>query len=100
MKKLMFLYLFLSFSFCFAQNNNPSPPFADIYRKPNVHPYTYLGPFSNALDYQQMFYLEDKYNSMNKDVHKNQVNRKYAPHINNSPGIRPTGHKSYFMNIP
>lgn len=97
MKKLIFLCLFFSFGYCFAQNNNPAPPFSEIYRKPNIHPYTFIGPSNNALDYQQMFYLEDKFN-LYKDVRKNRLKNEYKPFNNNSSGIRPTGHKSYFMN--
>lgn len=53
------------------------------------------------MDYQQMFYLRDKYEDT--DVKQNSYRKNKLPQIyinpNSNPNtIRPTGHKTYFMN--
>jgi hypothetical protein len=109
MKKIFFCSFFYFFCcVCFAQNNNPQPPFSNLYRRPSVHPYTFISPDNNAMDYQQMFYLQNKSeNILNQNFINNKQN--YQNHYQNyniitygitTYGIRPTGHKTYFMNLP
>lgn len=104
MKKIFFCLFHCCFScICFAQNNNPQPPFANIYRRPNVHPYTFISPDSNAMDYQQMFYLQNKTEIISSENQKNKVQNNNFKTYNFQKTyntIRPTGHKTYFMNLP
>lgn len=107
MNKFLFIFFVFYSSFCFAQNNNPQPPFSNLYRRPNIHPYTFINPNNNAMDYQQMFYLQDKTENLtitNENLYQNrtkkQYNRNHTPPIQNNQNIRPTGHKSYFMTLP
>lgn len=102
MKKLfIFLVIFLINCNVKAQEVK-NLPFSDLHRRPNIHPYTFIGPQSNAMDYQQMFYLEDKYkysSKQNSSANK-QNNLRYIPPTPIYQGIRPTGHRSYFMTLP
>lgn len=80
---------------CVAQ----SLPFAGVTPRPPIHPYTYFGPQSTPMDLQQMRYLRDKYET--KIEGQGRGARGYIPYEPPpSPGIRPTGHRTYFMNIP
>lgn len=103
MKKIFFCFIYFYCSFCLAQNSNPQPPFCDVYRRPNVHPYTFISPNSNAMDYQQMFYLQNKTESILSDKQQSkQKNMNVFQYNIQMPQstIRPTGHKSYFMTLP
>jgi hypothetical protein len=76
------------------------PPFSNLTEKPSIHPYTFINPGSNPLDYQQMKYLRDKYENQQKPKHY-QPSQKNVPYTQEKhQGIRPTGHKTYFMNLP
>lgn len=84
-----------------APCNAAGPPFSGITPKPPIHPYTYFGPQSNPLDLQQMNYLREKYEFQQQQQQQQQNKRAYIPYIPQNPhGIRPTGHKTYFMNLP
>lgn len=105
MHKYFFLLIILFSSVCLAQNNNPQPPFSNVYRRPNIHPYTFINPDNNAMDYQQMFYLQNKTENLINDNNSKPLNRQYnryyiPPSPNLNLNIRPTGHKSYFMTLP
>jgi len=109
--KRLFLVFFVSCfllaqsSPCFSQNNNPQPPFSNLHSRPNVHPYVSLGPFNDAMDYQQMFYLTEKNDATRGEITNERVKRqareeKRSVQQGCHAGIRPTGHKTYFMNLP
>lgn len=75
------------------------PPFSSVVPKPPIHPYTYFGPQSTPMDLQQIRYLRDKYST--KMERQGRETRGYIPYEPpKAQGIRPTGHKTYFMNIP
>lgn len=75
------------------------PPFSGVVPKPPIHPYTYFGPQSTPMDLQQMRYLRDKYGTrMEKQGRETRGYIPYEPPAGH--GIRPTGHRTYFMNIP
>jgi len=75
------------------------PPFSGVVPKPPIHPYTYFGPQSTPMDLQQMRYIRDKYEW--KMERQSESGRRYVPYEPPpGPGIRPTGHRTYFMNIP
>lgn len=97
-KNALALLLFLAPANCLAQ----SPPFSGTAPRPPIHPYTYFGPQSTPMDLQQMRYLRDKYQEGSKPQwHQKHPGRGYIPYEPPpGPGIRPTGHRTYFMNIP
>lgn len=75
------------------------PPFSNVVPKPPIHPYTYFGPQSTPMDLQQMRYLRDKYEW--KTERQGGSGRRYMPYEPHpGPSIRPTGHRTHFMNIP
>lgn len=82
-----------------ASECSAAPPFTGVMPKPPIHPYTYFGPQSTPMDLQQMRYLRDKYQDTR--VKQQQNPRGYIPYEPwPGPGIRPTGHRTYFMNMP
>jgi hypothetical protein len=52
------------------------------------------------MDYQQMFYLRDKYEDIDvkQNLYKKSLPQVYINTNSNPNTIRPTGHKTYFMN--
>lgn len=82
-----------------ASECSAAPPFTGVMPKPPIHPYTYFGPQSTPMDLQQMTYLREKYEFQQQQQQQNR--RAYIPYVPQNPnGIRPTGHKTYFMNMP
>jgi hypothetical protein len=98
MRIILFILILLTPKTCLSQ-----PPFSNFYRRPNIHPYTFININSNAMDYQQMFYLRDKYEDINVKNNSYNKNKKQQIYVNpniHTNTIRPTGHKTYFMNLP
>ena len=55
------------------------------------------------MDYQQMFYLQNKTEIISSENQKNKVQNNNFKTYNFQKTyntIRPTGHKTYFMNLP
>ena len=95
-KNTMAILFFLVPLNCLAQS---PPPFSNVEPRPPIHPYTYFGPESTPMDLQQIRYLRDKYEW--KKEKQGRSDRRYMPYDPPpGPGIRPTGHRTYFMNIP
>lgn len=122
MKKNYFLLfiLFSNSSNCFGQTPyqtlNP-PPFSNIYQKPILSPYVFLDsnfsmPYYSRVQpliLQEKQQLEIKRQNkkisklQNEIVHPNKMRStgQYSEDYNNRINtIRPTGHPTYFMNLP
>lgn len=87
------LALILVSSDCLA-----SPPFSEQTRKQVLSPYLFLDPTFNC-PYWRWMQEERKEEEKKICQHRGYQTRPYErPQA--SVGIRPTGHKTYFMNVP